>query len=182
WLRNRHQLFNARRGQQRFEFGAAAAASDGSDHRTLGAANRVRLKAALLDAIDHVLNLLFRSVAAHIHDHFSMPPGLMCPGVWFGSLPKVLTKKASLEPRWGRSRLAVAESFLRLCSAKSVSHPQLRLYLTAPPPGEAARKGEAWIKFANHNNPRRILRSSEPCQALPETQIARSRHSERARS
>ena len=61
-LRDRDQRFHARRRLQRLQFAAPAAAAHRADHGALGAADDVGLEAALLDALDHVLDLFFGRV------------------------------------------------------------------------------------------------------------------------
>src|SRR3972149_1938413 len=48
---------------------ARPAGADRADHGALGAANDVGLEAALLDAFDHVLDLLLSRFRTHINDH-----------------------------------------------------------------------------------------------------------------
>jgi hypothetical protein len=101
----------------------------------------VRLITAFLDTFHYVIDLFLRRVSAHVDDHSE---NASCV---FAAKSLISTKKPA-------SPIRGAGSVETLCGffgpRYSGDHPQSRLYFAAPPPEEAARKGEPIISNQIH--------------------------------
>jgi hypothetical protein len=70
-MRDSHDFFHPRRGAQREQLlTPAIAIANDADHGPLLAANQVRFVAALLDALDDMVNVFVRCSTQHVENHF----------------------------------------------------------------------------------------------------------------